>query len=103
MSNTIELLELIGQNAALRHASVDELAHALEHAQASETLKAAIASGDSSLLCEELGHKPMAVPHTQGPGHEEDEPDHEKEHEKEYEEDPQDPATPDHDKPSLPS
>jgi len=76
MSNTIELLAAIGQNAALRHASADTLAHVLEHAQASEALKAAIASGDSSRLFEELGHKPMQVPHTQGPGHEEDDPDH---------------------------
>ena len=75
MSDTIELLETIGQNAALRHASAETLAHALEHSQASEALKAAIASGDSSLLFEELGHKPMQVPHTQGPGHEEDDSD----------------------------
>lgn len=76
MSDTIELLETIGQNAALRHASAEALAHALEHSQASEALKAAIASGDSSPLFEELGHKPMQVPHTQGPGHEEDDSDH---------------------------
>ena len=75
MSDTIELLETIGQNATLRHASAEALAHALEHAQASEPLKAAIALGDSSLLFEELGHKPMKVPHTQA-GHEEDVPDH---------------------------
>jgi len=76
MSDTIELLETIGQNAALRHASAEVLAHALEHSQASKALKAAIASGDSSLLFEELGHKLMQAPHTQGPGHEEDDPDH---------------------------
>jgi len=76
MPDTIELLETIGQNAALRHASAEVLARALEHSQASKALKAAIASGDSSLLFEELGHKLMQAPHTQGPGHEEDDPDH---------------------------
>ena len=81
MSDTIELLETIGQNAALRHASAETLAHALEHTQTSEALKAAIASGDSYLLFEELGHKPMQVPHTQGPGHEEDDPDHDEDDE----------------------
>jgi hypothetical protein len=98
MSDTIELLEAIGRDATLRHASAEELAHALEHAQASEALKAAIASGDSSRLCEELGHKRMEVPHTQGPGHEEEEPDHDEDDN----DDPQHPVTPDRDKPPLP-
>lgn len=91
MSDTIELLETIGQNAALRHASAEALAHALEHSQASEALKAAIASGDSSLLFEELGHKPMQVPHTQGPGHEEDDSDDDSDHDEDGDEDTQHP------------
>ncbi|WP_082547453.1 hypothetical protein [Rhodanobacter sp. Soil772] len=77
MSDTIELLEAIGRNATLRHASVDELASILEQAKASEALKSAVAAGDSSLLSEEFGHQPNRVPQiTNAPGHEEDEPDH---------------------------
>lgn len=77
MSDTIELLNAIGQNATLRHASVDELALILEQAEASEALKSAVAAGDSSLLSDEFGHKPNRVPQiTNAPGHEEDEPDH---------------------------
>src|SRR3546814_20233048 len=73
MSDTIELLETIGQNAALRHASADELAPMLEQAKASETLKSAVASGDSSLLTEEFGHKPNKTPQISNtPGHEEE-------------------------------
>lgn len=76
MSDTIELLEAIGQNATLRHASVDELAPILEQAKASAALKSAVAAGDSSLLSEEFGHKPNRTPQiSNAPGHEE-EPDH---------------------------
>ena len=94
MSDTIDLLESIGQNAALRHASAEELVEVLVHAQASETFKAAVTSGDSALLFEEFGHKPMQVPHTQGPGHEEEEQDED--------EDAPRPVSPDHDQPPLP-
>lgn len=79
MSDTIELLNAIGQNATLRHASADELAPILEQAKASAALKSAVAAGDSSLLFEELGHKPNQTPQiTNAPGHEEEEeePDH---------------------------
>ena len=77
MSDTIALLEAIGQNATLRHASVDELAPILEQAKASAALKSAVAAGDSSLLSEEFGHQPNRVPQiSNAPGHEEDEPDH---------------------------
>jgi hypothetical protein len=77
MRDTIELLETIGRNAALRHASTEELAHTLEQADASEALMAAVMTGDSSRLSKELGQKPMHVDHaTQIGGHEEDEPDH---------------------------
>jgi hypothetical protein len=74
MSDTIELLEAIGRDASLRHASPEELAGVLQHSQASDALTAAVASGDSSLLSGELGHKPMYLPQvSQVPGHEDDE------------------------------
>jgi len=76
MSDTIELLEAIGRDASLRHASSEELTSALLQSQASEALTAAVASGDSSLLAGELGHKPMYLPQViQSPGYEEDETD----------------------------
>jgi len=76
MSDTIELLEAIGQNATLRHASADELASILEQANASAALRSAIAAGDSSLLSKEFGHKPNQAPQISNvPGHEEDESD----------------------------
>ncbi|HEV7775588.1 MAG TPA: hypothetical protein VGO76_01915 [Luteibacter sp.] len=73
MSDTIDLLEAIGKNASLRHASGQELADSLERADASEALKAAAMTGDSSLLCAELGHKPMIVNHDVHAGWKEDE------------------------------
>ena len=78
MSDTIELLEAIGTNAALRHASSEELVLVLAQEDASDALKAAVISGgDSSLLSAELGHKPMQVPQdVHGPSHEEHEHDH---------------------------
>lgn len=73
MSDTIELLEAIGRDASLRHASSEHLANVLQESQASESLTAAVASGDSSLLSEELGHKHMDLPQiVQTPGHQED-------------------------------
>lgn len=75
MTDTIELLEAIGRDASLRHASAEELTKVLEQAQASEALTTAVASGDSMLLSRELGHKPMLPPQiSQVPGHEDDEP-----------------------------
>jgi hypothetical protein len=75
MSDTIELLEAIGRDASLRHASSEDLTSALLEAQASQALTAAVASGDSSKLAEEFGQKvnlePQAIQH---PGYEEDEP-----------------------------
>ncbi len=73
MQDTIELLEAIGRDASLRHASADELTTMLAQAQASEALTAAVASGDSSRLAEELGHKPMYSPQSSQTGHEDDE------------------------------
>lgn len=68
MSNTIELLERIGQDASLRHASRETLAKALNALDASEGLKVAAASGDKSRLGEELGHngQPVRVNHNDG-------------------------------------
>lgn len=78
MADTIDLLESIGSNAALRHASAGELASTLARNGASNALMAAVTCGDSSLLSTELGHKPMKVNHdihTGGHG-EGDEPGH---------------------------
>lgn len=76
MTDTIELLDAIGRDAALRHASAEELAPILEQAQASAAFKAAVAAGDSSLLSRELGHKPRCEPQiVHAPGHEDDEQD----------------------------
>lgn len=74
MTDTIELLEAIGQDASLRYASADELARALEQAQASDALAAAALSGDISKLFAELGPKPMNVPQiSQAPAREDEE------------------------------
>jgi hypothetical protein len=74
MADTIELLETIGRDASLRHASTDELAQVLEQAQASGALTAAVASGDRMRLSEEFGHRQMEPPQsTQLPGYEEEE------------------------------
>lgn len=64
MSNTIELLETIGSDASLRHASGDELARTLAGMHATEGLQQAAAAGDSSLLEKELGHRNMTVTKT---------------------------------------
>jgi hypothetical protein len=73
MSDTIELLETIGKNSALRHASAEDLAPMLESANASDGFKEAVRSGDSSRLAAELGQRPLQVDHaTQTPAHEEE-------------------------------
>lgn len=76
MSNTIELLETIGRNASLRHASGDDLAQNLIGMQASPELLQAATSGDSTYLEKELGHRNMKSTKnpTQG-GYEEDDDD----------------------------
>lgn len=75
MSDTIDLLETIGQSAALRHATTDELIDTLDQAGASEGFRTAVESGDISRLSAELGRTPMEVDHTtQTPAHEEEEP-----------------------------
>ena len=77
MLDTIELLETIGRDASLRHASADELKTMLEQAQASEALTTAVASGDSSHLFREFGHRENQTPQvvqTLGHGGEEELP-----------------------------
>lgn len=74
MADTIDLLETIGSDATLRHASAGELGDMLERAQASAALKAAVASGDSAMLSTEFGNKANQVPESvQSPAHEEEE------------------------------
>lgn len=74
MSDTIELLEAIGSDASLRHATAEELTGVLQQAKASEALTAAVATGDRSLLAAELGENINVTPQaTQTPSHEEGE------------------------------
>lgn len=63
MSNTIELLESIGRDASLRHASGENLVQALNGMGANAGLKMAAASGDRSHLAHELGNKSNVVNH----------------------------------------
>jgi len=74
MFDTLDLLDAIGADALLRHASAEELTEALFQAQASEALTAAAASGDSSSLFREFGY--MESQGALHPAHEE-EPDEE--------------------------
>ncbi|MET0936787.1 MAG: hypothetical protein ABWX83_12385 [Luteibacter sp.] len=75
MRDTIDMLEAIGSDASLRHASAEALTRVLEEARASEGLAAAVTSGTSTALLAELGHKPMYSPQvSQVPGHDEEEP-----------------------------
>lgn len=85
MTDTIDLLEAIGADATLRHASTEELTIVLEQAQASDALTAAVTQGDSTLLFEEFGrmqHQPPQSTQTPSPTPapedepEEDEPHH---------------------------
>lgn len=78
MTDTIDLLEAIGQDASLRYASAETLTKVLEQAQASGALTAAVASGDSKRLFEEFGHLSNEPPQSiqQVPGHEGDDDDH---------------------------
>lgn len=63
MSDTIELLEAIGSDASLRHASAEGLVLALGGLQASEGLKQAVCSGDRDYLEQELGHRDIQTTH----------------------------------------
>lgn len=76
VTNTIEWLEAIGSDAALRYATAGELTTVLQAARASTVLTEAIASGDRTVLFGEFGFRQMPVNHaTLSPGHEDDEPD----------------------------
>lgn len=69
MTNTIELLEAVGKDASLRHASGEQLAQALGGMDASTGLKMAAASGDSRHIAQELGSHANKVnnnPHNGG-------------------------------------
>ena len=73
MRDTVELLEAIGRDAKLRHASSQELVQALEAADASAGLRELAANGDSTTLTKELGLVQMHVEHrSQTGGHEGD-------------------------------
>ena len=74
MSNTIELLEAIGKDASLRHASRDDLAQSLTGMHASEWLLRAARSGDSGQLTPELGHRDIKANNhvNQAPCHQDD-------------------------------
>lgn len=76
MTDTIDLLEAIGRDASLRHATAAELKAILERADAPEVLTTAVASGDGSTLAAALGYAPMqATQITQNPWDEQEEED----------------------------
>jgi hypothetical protein len=62
MANTIELLEAIGRDASLRHASGEALSQALTELHASDALMRAAISGDDNHLARELGHRDVKAP-----------------------------------------
>lgn len=74
MTDTIDLLDSIGRDASLRHASAEYLTSMLEGAHASAALTAAAVQGDRLPLLAEFGQKLNEVPQTtQSPAHEEEE------------------------------
>lgn len=80
MRDTIELLEAIGHDASLRHASPDELMQVLDEAEASEGLRQSVASGDAAALVRELGLRAMHTEQsTHTAGHEEEDEDGDRE------------------------
>ena len=80
MDITIELLEAIGKNAALRHASGTELEKMLDDMQASDEFKRAASTGDAELIKLEMGEKSMNVNHSiTGTSEEEEEEEERKE------------------------
>lgn len=73
MTDTIDLLDAIGQDATLRHASQDDLVRALESAGASEALKQAAAKAEKAPLRVELGASGNEPPQIiNAPAHEEE-------------------------------
>lgn len=89
MSDSIDLLDAIGNDASLRHASSEDLAQMLERAGASDALKAAAAHGSRDPLAVELGaqenHPPQII----------NSPSHEEEPDEDDKEAPVKPVTPD--------
>jgi hypothetical protein len=81
MSNVIEFLAKLGQDARLRDASPEELAHALVQARIDAPLSSAILAGDASQLQDLLGLRPMF--YVQMPAEEEEEDDEGEENEEE--------------------
>lgn len=81
MRDTVELLEAIGRDAALRRATPEALAQVLEANDASAGLRELVATGDKATLTEELGFVQMHVEHvSQTGGHEGDGHDHHHHH-----------------------
>jgi len=60
--DTIEMLEAIGCDAALRYASTVELNGVLERAHATKALRAAAENGDARYLDQEFGGRKMFQP-----------------------------------------
>ena len=56
MTDTIDLLEMIGSDASLRYASADELNSVLEPTQASPEFEKAVVLGDGAPLRRMLGY-----------------------------------------------
>ncbi|MBN8922702.1 MAG: hypothetical protein J0I96_06350 [Rhodanobacter sp.] len=67
MTDTIELLIVIGSDASLRYAPPSELKYVLDKAGASVELKMAVTKGDCAPLRVKLGIQ--GVPQTQAPSH----------------------------------
>lgn len=59
MSNVIDFLEMMGKSAQLRHASRDQVAHALAGTQIDVSMRSAILANDASKLQSLLGQRPM--------------------------------------------
>lgn len=59
MSDVIDFLERMGQDASLRHGSVDEMELALANAQLEPELQSAILADDLSQLHALLGRSPL--------------------------------------------
>jgi hypothetical protein len=79
--DTVELLEAIGRDASLRHASPEALASALDAAGASPGVRELAATGNDAALTAELGLVKLHGEHmSQTGGHEGDGDDHDPAH-----------------------
>jgi len=74
MSNVIDFLESLGQDAKLRHASRDEMERALLNAQIDPELRAAILDADQARLEALLGARANVCCMIHAPEDDEDEP-----------------------------